>query len=268
MPSITNMITLACLATAASALPANSIRQPLFKECAKGTWYSSCGEIAGCFDYDPCVEPPTSACASNKPAVTQQEAPATTTAPALTATSAAATATSAAPSETASLKTVNPDGIYEIFPEKAEYAKGKVNGIHLAAYDDKSQVEQAIVFKNIPKGAKDCNFGWRQGPRFSTTFVIHGDDAQADARQLSGFPKDGEDVTYKAVKPFDAAKEIVGGPNFSFWDVLEESNHSVGQVQCAETLYFIAGLRNPKSDVQLFLEQDEHNSGWVLNYTV
>ncbi|KAI6749564.1 hypothetical protein HG530_014978 [Fusarium avenaceum] len=250
MPSITNMITtLACIATAASALPANGARQAATTECEKGTWYSSCGETVGCFDHDPCINfaAPTHA-SEEKPDSTEQKA---------------STTTAAVPT----YETIVPDALYDIFPEYPEYAKGKVNGIHLETYDNKSQVEQAIVFKNIPKDAKFCNLQWRQGPRFSTAFVIKGDDSQAEARQLSGFPKEGEDVTYKAVKPFDDAEKPVGGPNFTMWDVSEEGVHGVGIVECAETLAFIAQIRNPKLETQLYLEQDEEKNGWALVYT-
>ncbi|KAM0193371.1 hypothetical protein ACHAPI_007683 [Fusarium lateritium] len=251
MPSITNMITtLACLASVASALPTNAARQAATTECEKGTWYSTCGEIVGCFDHDPCINPPAPTPASgDKPDVTEQETSTTTT---------------AAPV----YETIVPEALYDIFPEHPEYAKGKVNGIHLETYDNKSQVEQAIVFKNIPKDAKFCSLSWRQGPRFSTAFVIKGDDSQAEAYQLSGFPKDGEDVTYKAVKPFDDAEASVGGPNFTMWDVSEERAHGIGMVECAETLAFIARIRNPKLETQLYLEQDGEENGWALTYTV
>lgn len=48
---------------AASALPTasspNDLHTREWQECAPGTWYSKCGAIDGCFDYDPCIAPPT-----------------------------------------------------------------------------------------------------------------------------------------------------------------------------------------------------------------
>ncbi|KAF5589295.1 hypothetical protein FPANT_6338, partial [Fusarium pseudoanthophilum] len=100
-------------------------------------------------------------------------------------------------------------------------------------------------------------------PRYSRRFFVKNSDAQADARLLSGFPEN--DITYNSIKPFDDRKSI-GGPNFSFWDDRKEDIHLVGSVECAETVSFIVGLRNPKGDSQVYLEQDDHENGWTLIY--
>ncbi|EWG49262.1 hypothetical protein FVEG_08839 [Fusarium verticillioides 7600] len=86
---------------------------------------------------------------------------------------------------------------------------------------------------------------------------------QVDGRLLSGFSEG--DVTYNSIKPFDDQKSI-GGPNFSFLDDRKEDIHLVGSVDCTETVSFIVGLRNPKGDSQVYLEQDEHKNGWTLTY--
>ncbi|KAF4445348.1 hypothetical protein F53441_10897 [Fusarium austroafricanum] len=248
MPSITNMITtLACLATAASAMPANVPRQPT-NECAKGTWYYACGTNAGCYDHDPCNGPsaPAPTPVSGKTPDSTEEKPATTT-------------------TSSSLTTIVPAALYDIYPEHPDEASGPVNGVHLETWEDKSQVEQVIIFKDIPADAKNCALSWRQGPRYSRKFLVKNDDAQADARPLSGFPENDEDVTYNSIKSYDDQKSI-GGPNFSFWDDRVEQGHSVGSVDCAATLSFIIGLRNPKGNSQVYLEQDDHKNGWILTY--
>ncbi|KAF9772778.1 hypothetical protein IL306_009486 [Fusarium sp. DS 682] len=243
MPSITNMVTtFACLASLASAMPANVARQPT-SECATGTWYYSCGANVGCFDKDPCVEPTP---ASGQTPDSTENKPTTTT-------------------SSSAIKTIVPAALYDIYPEHPDEASGPVNGVHLETWKDKSQVEQVIVFKDIPADAKNCGLSWRQGPRYSRRFLVKNSDAQADARPLSGFPENEEDVTYNSIKPFDDQKSI-GGPNFSFWDDREDDSHVVGGVDCAETLYFIIGLRNPKGDSQVYLEQDDHENGWTLTY--
>ncbi|EWZ86323.1 hypothetical protein FOWG_11365 [Fusarium oxysporum f. sp. lycopersici MN25] len=241
MPSITNMVTaLVYLASAASALPANVARQQT-SECATGTWYYSCDTNVGCFDHDPCANPTP---VSGKTPDKAKGKPTSTT-------------------SSSSIKTIVPATLYDIYPEHPDESSGPVNGVHLETWKDKSQVEQVIIFKDIPAGAKDCDLSWRQGPRYSRRFLVKNSDAQADARPLSGFPEN--DVTYNSIKPFDDQKSI-GGPNFSFWDDREEDTHVVGGVNCAETLSFIVGLRNPKGDSQVYLEQDEHENGWTLTY--
>ncbi|EGU82075.1 hypothetical protein FOPG_09868 [Fusarium oxysporum f. sp. conglutinans race 2 54008] len=241
MPSITNMVTaLVYLASAASALPANVARQQT-SECATGTWYYSCDTNVGCFDHDPCANPTP---VSGKTPDKAKDKPTSTT-------------------SSSSIKTIVPATLYDIYPEHPDESSGPVNGVHLETWKDKSQVEQVIIFKDIPAGAKKCDLSWRQGPRYSRRFLVKNSDAQADARPLSGFPEN--DVTYNSIKPFDDQKSI-GGPNFSFWDDRKEDTHVVGGVNCAETLSFIVGLRNPKGDSQVYLEQDEHENGWTLTY--
>ncbi|KAF4964597.1 hypothetical protein FSARC_7503 [Fusarium sarcochroum] len=247
MPSITNIITLAFLATAASAMPANVARQHS-TDCEKDTSYFACGPYNGCFDHDPCVEPytPTS---GETPDHTKEAKPSTTT-----------TAAS-------KVNTITPEVIYDIYPEHPDYSKKPVHGVHIETYNNKSQVEQAIVYKGIPAGAKNCGFGWMQGDRHGRTFLVKNGNALAGIRQLSGFPKDGEDVSYNSIKPFDDAEKELGANDFSNWDTADAQPHGAGSVKCAETLYFKAGFRNPEGDSQVYLEQDDKN-GWVITYNL
>ncbi|KAF5671312.1 hypothetical protein FDENT_10952 [Fusarium denticulatum] len=241
MPSVTNVVTaLVYLASAATALPVNVARQQTNK-CATGTWYYSCDTNVGCFDHDPCTKPTpvsggTPERARDKPTATEASS---------------------------SVSTIASATLYDIDPENPDESSGPVNGIHLETWKDKSQVEQVVVFKDIPGGAKNCDLSWRQGPRYSRRFFVKNSDAQADARLLFGFPEG--DVTYNSIKPFDDQKSI-GGPNFSFWDDCKEDTHLVGSVECSKTVSFIVGLRNPKGDSQVYLEQDDNENGWTLSY--
>lgn len=56
---IKTTLCVASLASLSNAAPANlkSTVQSRWEECSTGTWYSQCGDIAGCFDYDPCINP-------------------------------------------------------------------------------------------------------------------------------------------------------------------------------------------------------------------
>ncbi|KAF5026511.1 hypothetical protein F66182_1371 [Fusarium sp. NRRL 66182] len=249
MPSITTMITSLAFAATVAALPANIARQ----ECAKGTSFYTCGVVKGCFSYDPCVGAPAPVAAETPDCVANNEATTTTT------------ATAAATTTTSSEATITPEAIYDIFPKSPSTAKDPVMGVHLEAYNNASQVEQAIVFKNIPAGAKECSFGWIQGPRLEQTFLVKNSNALAEIRQLSGFPA--KDVSHNSIKPFDNVEPHIGAPDFSFWDDREHDWHGAGSVDCAETLYFFAGLRDPNSDSQVYLGQD-HQSGWAIKYTL
>ncbi|KAF5624503.1 hypothetical protein F52700_9672 [Fusarium sp. NRRL 52700] len=241
MPSIANMVTaLVYLASAASTLPVHVARQQA-TECATGAWYYSCDTNVGCFDHDPCTKATT--VSGRTPEKTKDKPLATTS--------------------SSSVETIVPATLYDIYPEHPDECSGPVNGVHLETWGDKSQVEQVIVFKGIPVGAKKCDLSWRQGPRYSRRFLVKNSDAQSDARPLSGFPEN--DVTYNSIKPFDNQKSI-GGPNFSFWDDRKEDTHLVGGIDCAETVSFIIGLRNPKGDSQVYLEQDNNENGWTLTY--
>ncbi|SCO43922.1 uncharacterized protein FFNC_09521 [Fusarium fujikuroi] len=222
MPSITDVATaLIFLASAASALPVHIARQQT-SECATGTWYYSCDTNVGCFDHDPCTKP--TAVSGRYPEKVEDKI--TTTA------------------SSSSVKTVVPATLYDIYPENPDESSGPVNGVHLETWEDKSQVEQVIVFKSIPADAQNCNLSWRQGPRYSRKFLVKNSDVQADAQPLSSFPEN----------------------DFSFWGDRKEDVHLVGGVDCAETVSFIIGLRNPKGDSQVYLEQDEHKNGWTLTY--
>ncbi|KAM5349770.1 hypothetical protein ACJ41O_006275 [Fusarium nematophilum] len=186
-------------------------------------------------------------------------------APTPTTSAAPDLAAAACPTGTGSTRHV-PSALYNIFPKHPDLAKGAVKGVHLESYNNASQVEQVVVFSGIPADAKSCSFGWEQGERISRVFIVKGGDALSDVKQLSGFPAEGEDVTYASVKPFDDAEENVGGIDFTNWDDLDASSHLAGGLDCAETLYFKVKLRNPDGNTKVYLGQDEEN-GFHITYS-
>lgn len=245
MPSFTTVLaSLAGSMAVANAAPASNVARQHHTDCSAGSSYYQCGNNKGCFTKDPCVQAST-------PTILPGTSDSTEGKCSL---------------ESGAKTRHNPSAIYDIFPQHPALYKDAVSAVHLESYDDVSQVEQIVVFRDIPAGAKDCSVSWSQGERLQRLFIVKGDDALSTVRQLSGFPKDGEDVSYDSIMPFDNAENNVGGPDFTNWDDREESSHDIGEVECAETLYFKVSLRNNDKDAMVLLQQDESN-GYSLLYS-
>ncbi|KAJ3548134.1 hypothetical protein NM208_g1160 [Fusarium decemcellulare] len=242
MPSLSNIITsLTCLVAVVNAMPASRVARQHHTDCETGKYYFSCGKYNGCYAKDPCVLPPTSK--TETPGSTDSECPAGTQGARLA-----------------------PSAIYEVFPKHPSLAKDTVSAVHLETYDNASQVEQVLVFSGIPTEAKSCSFGWSQGERIDRTFIAKGSNGLANIRQLSGLPKEGADVTYNAIKPFDDAEESLGSADFTNWDDLGPNPHGAGSFNCAETVYFKVALTNADGNTQVYLGQDKDN-GYQVTYS-
>ncbi|KAJ4258171.1 hypothetical protein NW762_008312 [Fusarium torreyae] len=156
-----------------------------------------------------------------------------------------------------------PSALYNVFPGAPDLSKTSI-GFHVETYKNASQVEQLLVFKDIPSNAKECSVGWKQGNRPDRVFIAKGGDALTEVRQLSGFPD--KSVTYKTVKEFDTATEAVGAADFTNWDDLEPQSHIIGGIDCKSTIYLKAALRNPDGNTKVFLEQNSQN-GLHIEYS-
>lgn len=256
MPSLTSLLTsVAFFAAAANAVPAaDRLPRHHQPDCAPGTSFFTCGHYDGCFDHDPCAQPPSSTITTTTITATPSPSP-----------------SDAAPSGCPSgpgIKgiEVRPSAVYDIFPEHPDKARGPVAGIHLETYANASQVEQVVVFGGIPAHAKHCSVGWKQGDRIDRVFVVRGSDGVTGIRLLAGFPEDGAPVTHASVAPFDTAEEEVGGLDFANWDDRPANPHGGGMVDCRETLYLKFALRNKEAETRLYLGADEDN-GWKIEYT-
>ncbi|KAH7113451.1 hypothetical protein B0J13DRAFT_243437 [Dactylonectria estremocensis] len=158
-----------------------------------------------------------------------------------------------------------PSAIYDVFPNHPDLAKDPVNGVHLETYNNASQVEQVLVFKGIPTSAKECSLGWQQGERIERVFVVKGSDALSEARLMTGFPAEGEKVTYKSTQPFVSGNTFAG-IDFTNWDDLDVELHIGGGFACAETVYIKVNLRNKDGNSKVYLNQDENN-GYYVSYS-
>jgi len=242
MHSFTGIFTtsLTFLLAVASAMPANNVARQHFTDCEAGTAYFKCGEHNGCFAADPCSATPVGA-----------STPDTTTGQCPTGSDAAE---------------LVPSALYDIFPKHPDLVKGTVSGVHVEAYDDASQVEQVLVFTGIPAEAKECRFGWKQGERIERVFVIDGANALSQVRQLSGFPEGNQDVSFNSIRPFADAGKDIGSVDFTNWQTSGATTHDGGSVNCAEAMYFKVSLKDPKSNTQLYLTQNQDN-GFYVSYT-
>ncbi|KAF5027618.1 hypothetical protein F66182_289 [Fusarium sp. NRRL 66182] len=149
-----------------------------------------------------------------------------------------------------------PSALYNVYPGAPNLSKESL-GFHVETWGNASQVEQLLVFNDIPAIAKDCTVSWRQGNRLERVFIVKGGDALTEVRELSGFPD--SPVTYSTAKTFDTADEAIGAADFTNWDDLEPQGHIIGAVDCKSTIYFKAALRNPGGNSKVFLEQNSQN---------
>ncbi|CEI62141.1 hypothetical protein FVEN_g10354 [Fusarium venenatum] len=159
---------------------------------------------------------------------------------------------------------LQPSALYNVFPSAPNVAK-KTSGFHVETYNNASQVEQLLVFNDVPADAKDCSIGWAQGERPERIFIVKGGDALTEVKQLSGFP-DTKSVTYETAKEFDTADETAGAADFTNWDDLPAQGHIIGAIDCKSSIYLKAALRNPDGNTKVYLEQNSKN-GLYIEYS-
>ncbi|RBR04414.1 uncharacterized protein FIESC28_11567 [Fusarium coffeatum] len=157
-----------------------------------------------------------------------------------------------------------PSALYNVYPSAPNVAK-KSPGFHIETYNNASQVEQLLVFSDIPAEAKSCSVGWAQGERPERIFIVKGGDGLTSVKQLSGFP-DAKNVNYNTAKEFDTIDESVGAADFTNWDDLPAQGHIIGSIDCKSSIYLKAALRNPDGNTKVFLEQNSKN-GLYIEYS-
>lgn len=94
----------------------------------------------------------------------------------------------------------------------------------------------AMVFENVPKGAKNCRIMWRSAARNDrSVFFVEG-QGQAWVRQLNGFPTKPERVTFDGLKKYqDPEAEWSAGLDFTGWPE-SPGTHNGPYVNCAERI--------------------------------
>ncbi|KAI5460196.1 hypothetical protein BGZ63DRAFT_465586 [Mariannaea sp. PMI_226] len=156
--------------------------------------------------------------------------------------------------------------MYNLYPEQPDRTSSAVTEWHLETFSDKSQLEQAAVFKNIPAGATQCTLMWEQASMTERTFLVDGKDALVRIQTLSGFPS-GKAVSYSAVKAFDTlGDQGHAGVELTGWDTLDKALHIGGGIPCAEEIHLLLYLQHPNGDTKFVLDQDDKN-GLFIKYS-
>jgi hypothetical protein len=155
--------------------------------------------------------------------------------------------------------------LHNVFPEAPDLSQNS-KAFHVEAWNNASQVEQILVFSGIPLGAKDCSVGWRQGNRIDRLFICEGGDKLAGVRQMSQIPEH-QPVTFSSIQSFDHGSEDIGAADFADWDDLESWDHIVGSINCAESIYLKAALRDVSGSTKVVLDQNDQN-GFYVTYSI
>ncbi|KAI9162687.1 hypothetical protein HJFPF1_04278 [Paramyrothecium foliicola] len=165
---------------------------------------------------------------------------------------------------------------YEIFPETPDLFKTPVSGLHLETYNTKSQVEQAIVFKNIPANAKNCSLQVAIADKPDRFFMTklreastqngEGESHLVNVHRLTGFPLDGK-VSYNSVQAFPSDGPHLGGLELGGWDISEQNGKIINKygLPCAGEFYFKLAYRQRCNEKSVYLHQDSKN-GVFLRY--
>ena len=156
---------------------------------------------------------------------------------------------------------VEPSALYNVYPGSPDVAK-KSPGFHIETYNNASQVEQLLVFNDIPAEAKSCSVGWAQGERPERIFIVKGGDGLTSVKQLFGFP-DAKNVNYNTAKEFATLDGSVGAADFTDWDDLPAQEHIIGSIDCKSSIYLKAALRNPDGNTKVFLDQNSKNGLYI-----
>ncbi|KAH9886868.1 hypothetical protein F4778DRAFT_757967 [Xylariomycetidae sp. FL2044] len=238
----------------------------LESDCPQDTNFYVCSNgYRGCYSTDPCALPaltsPTIAAATAAPTpdACQASTPTSTAAP-----------TATCPSGSEATARVRPSKMYNLYPQDASKAEAPVNAIDQQRTANVSQLEQAVVFAGLPQGAKSCSLGWSQGAAGERDFQTKG-SGLISTLQLAGLPSGDGDVSFGTVAPFVDGARAAGTPvqrlDMTFWDDASypAQDHTVGFVDCAESMYFRLAVDDSVADGFVHMAQDEQN-GLFISY--
>ncbi|KAF1974729.1 hypothetical protein BU23DRAFT_89765 [Bimuria novae-zelandiae CBS 107.79] len=257
----TKLFTLTSLLALTSALP-SGLRSTLFErraattECDAGTWFYKCSNgYVGCFNYDPCSLPKLESTATTSPTV-----PSPT-------------------SSSSSTPTSEPPKIYEITKPRSYniyHSEGQTNEEDKVPHVDLVKAENgtivtsnAMIFDNVPAGAKNCRLNWRH------SVGIEGDEftveelGQAFARPLTGFPTPPEKVSFNGLKKYqDTAAPWSQGLDFQNWPGLPAREHYGPSVPCGtQVAVEVKGSEEGVKANRVYITNTKTN-GFYLSYSL
>lgn len=265
----------ASLASLSNAAPANlkSTVQSRWEECPTGTWYSQCGDIAGCFDYDPCINPsqpktmqarweecPTgtwySSCGDIKgcfdydPCVNPSQ-PATPQPPPTTQPSCS--------TDPMNPTRILPTTYWPINPNSPDQAYAAEDAFHIK--NDTSAagvIQQVLVFEGIDASAKKCSVGWYLHMQEDTVFEVEG-DGYVRITQLDGLARE-QAPTYSSALAAEKDGAATTMPAMGGWDdktaYMGMKSGMMQEVVCSDVLAFRAYL-DPINDGDVFMEPSD-----------
>jgi hypothetical protein len=239
-----------CLALLAAAAPASqgaSALNPRWIPCATGTWYSKCGDIDGCFNYDPCVggAPPV-----QEPPV--EEPP-------------------SCGSEANQRVKVMPSSYWPISPNTPDVGYTAVPNFHAFNTTD-TVTEVVLVFEGIDTTrAQTCSIGWYlKNLQEETVFEVDG-DGYLRITQLPGHPVPQTPPTYNSALSYETEDSVTTMPALGGWDerpaYLGMSSGGGIELPCSEVMVFRAYLDPVNNGGGEILFSPSETIGISVDYT-
>ncbi|KAL1610474.1 hypothetical protein SLS60_002142 [Paraconiothyrium brasiliense] len=244
----TKLFAFTTLLAFAAARPTLSERHADRSDCWQtnpGTVFYNCANgYIGCFDQSPCDRPPLASTTS------------TTTAP---------TSTPEAP-EAHEITKPRSFNIY-VLSEAQHNVQDEVPHVDLnKPVDSRTTTTNAMVFDNVPTGAKNCRLRWRSTEsNDGNSFFVKG-NGQAWHRQLTGFPTKEEIVSYDGLKPYQDP-EADWSPSLDFTGWPESPADHIGPaLKCGEQVAVeLKGSDDGEQENRIFITLTETN-GFYLTY--
>lgn len=238
----------AFLATLSNAAPANlkSALQSRWEECPTGTWYSQCGNIAGCFNFDPCVDP--SQAPTTQPPPTTQPACST---------------------DIENPTRVLPTIYWPINPNSKDQSYQAEDSVHVKNDTSVADgvVQQVLVFEGVPTSAKKCSVGWYLTMQEDTVFEVEG-DGYVRITQLDGLDQQ-QAPTFSSAIAAEKAGAATTMPAMGGWDdkalFMGKSSGMMHEVACSDVLAFRAYL-DPINHGEVYMEPSD-SVGIAVTYT-
>lgn len=234
----------------ASALPSSTrsiLDERQSTECWQtnpGTTFYRCANgYVGCFKTDPCSLPPI---------------PSATAGPG-----------GKGPTTQAKVNELTIPRSYNIYPNSKQQSntQDKVGHVDInKPANSKVTTTNAMVFDNVPAGAKNCQLKWRSTlPNDRNQFTVNG-NGQAWHRQLKGWPTDKEVVSFDGLKKYqDKKAEWKLSIDFTGWQQ-QPGDHIGPSVRCEKQVGIeLKGSDKGNQENRVVITHTETN-GFYLTY--
>ncbi|KAF9740435.1 hypothetical protein PMIN06_009547 [Paraphaeosphaeria minitans] len=247
----TKLFAFTSLLALAASRPTLSVRRAESSECWQtnpGTVFYSCSNgYHGCFYQDPCSLSPLS---STDP----------------TSITPSPTTSSDIPVEIHELTKPRSFNIY-VLSEAQHNVQDQVGHVDLNKPEGSAiTTTNALVFDDVPAGAKNCNLNWRSTvSNDENNFTVKG-AGQAYTRQLTGFPAKSEIVSYDGLKKYqDPSAQWTLSLDFTGWTEQPTSHRGPGLACGSQVAVEIKGSDEGEGENRVFITLTE-TSGFYLTY--